>query len=296
MDHDLSMYGFRSFAEMVAAIGKLTQLENSISVAIEKSRIPSSETRKFLKSSSVDQMRNVAVFQFLQNLFQDIGLGTLDVEKVSNFKLLFNVTDSRVTEIYPSTENKATCYITSDALNRFFSEDMGLPSEVSEVECKNDGSDKCRFEVNMQPLAVYQMVLDKLDREMISNIVDGKTFEEAISEKGMDQAEVEYRTKNLDRYHVIEDGRVTEIGMTYHKYGKSLFNEEEEDFPPPWIEYARISNEISDSASFAEALSETTEETHEVIDAEAITSMADEAKTSKSFAELIAKQTKEGEK
>ena len=32
------------------------------------------------------------------------------------------------------------------------------------------------------------------------------------------------------------------------------------------------------------------------LDAEAVTSMADEAKTSKSFAELLAKQAKEGEK
>ena len=53
--------------------------------------------------------------------------------------------------------------------------------------------------------------------------------------------------------------------------------------------------EIASTSSFAEAVSETTDDTAEEVNEKVITSMAEEASTSKSFAELLAKKAKEGE-
>ena len=53
MIQDLTPFGFKSFAEVVAAIGKLTKLETSISAAIDKSKVPANETRKLLKSGKI---------------------------------------------------------------------------------------------------------------------------------------------------------------------------------------------------------------------------------------------------
>ncbi|HEQ78960.1 MAG TPA: hypothetical protein ENN76_01685 [Euryarchaeota archaeon] len=291
----MTPYGFKSFAEVVAGLGKLTQLETAISKAIEQSKVPSQETRKFIKSQTPDQLRNVALFQFMKELFKDIGLGEMDVSRVDNFKLYLSFASSQVCEIYPKQNKKMTCYITSDALSRFFSEDLGLPADVSEIECCNKGSPTCIFEIGLQPLAVYQMVLDSVDRSIISSMIDGKSFDESINEMSLDKSEAEYRHSTLKRYHVIEEERVTEIGKTYHKYGGSLFNEEEDNFPPPWVEYSRIAGEIASTASFAEAVSETTDDSTEEINEKEVTSMTEEAKKSHSFAELIAKKVKEGE-
>ena len=95
----------------------------------------------------------------------------------------------------------------------------------------------------------------------------------------------------MKRYHIVDDGgKVTEIGETYHKYGRKP-DDEEEDFPPPWQDMAEISQVISSSTSFAEAFLETNKEGGQVedIEAEDVVNLTEEAKKSTSFAELISK-------
>ncbi len=295
MNEEVNPYGFNSFAEVVTAIGKLSQLETAISTAIEKSQVPPLETRKLLKTNTVEQARNVALVQFMKNIFKDIGLGNFELVDVGNFRFVFEVTDSPVCELYPQEKNRRTCFITSDALTRFFTDDLSLPAEVKETKCCNAGDEKCVFEVSMQPLAVYQMVLDATDRQLVAKCVEGKKPVEAGHELDLPQDELDYRISNLKKYHVIEDDEVTEIGRTYHNYGRNLFSEDEEDFPPPWVAYSRITREISASSSFAEAVSETTEEDTEEIEDREVKNMAEEAQKSKSFAELISKKVKEGD-
>ncbi|HAR96923.1 MAG TPA: hypothetical protein DCR97_13340 [Deltaproteobacteria bacterium] len=67
----------------------------------------------------------------------------------------------------------------------------------------------------------------------------------------------------------------------------------EEDFQAPWKDMAIISDAISASTSFAEAFTETAngEPLWEVKEKD-IVNLADEAKKSKSFAELLSKQVK----
>ena len=85
---------------------------------------------------------------------------------------------------------------------------------------------------------------------------------------------------------------MTEIGETYHKYGEGMGGEEE-DFLPPWKDMAEISNAISASTSFAEAFTETTNgEKIWDVEEKDIVNLADQAKKSMSFAELLSKQIK----
>ena len=101
----------------------------------------------------------------------------------------------------------------------------------------------------------------------------------------------------LKRFHILDENyQITEIGDTYHKYGEGI-PAQEDDFPPPWRDMAEISSAISASTSFAEAFTETAkEEPLWDVKEDDIVNLADQAKKSASFAELISKQMKDEEK
>ena len=80
---------FESFAEAVVTLEKLTKIETKVAVGIDKSLIPWKESRKLLKSMTPDQISNTSLFQFMQDLFLQIGLGTLQITEVERFKLTF---------------------------------------------------------------------------------------------------------------------------------------------------------------------------------------------------------------
>ena len=85
---------------------------------------------------------------------------------------------------------------------------------------------------------------------------------------------------------------VTEIGSTYYKFAQGL-RALEEDFEPPWKGLAKITSSIAAKNSFAEAMCETINpEPFIKVDSSEIVDLAEEAKKSKSFAELIAKHVK----
>jgi hypothetical protein len=69
---------------------------------------------------------------------------------------------------------------------------------------------------------------------------------------------------------------------------------QDDDFPPPWKDMAEISSAISASTSFAEAFTEAAnEEPLWEVKEEDVVNLAEQAKKSVSFAELIAKQIKD---
>ncbi len=275
-----------------AALGKLTKIESALRAAIESSRVPAVETRKLLKSSSSNQVKNTAVYQFMCNLFEEIGLGKLEITKKENFYMVFQAKDNPVSNLYNDISGKKTCYIISDALADFFVEDLNIPSETTESNCVNEGDEHCVFRVEMQPLAVYRIALDTTDEKIIKHIKDETDVDDILSQLGLIKPEFDYRLDTLKNYHIIRDDlTLTKIGQTYYKYGKSVIDDEDEDFEPPWKTMSMISGKIADSSSFAEALSrgfqeETSEE--EIKDGEVV-NLAKEADKSKSFAQLVSK-------
>jgi len=288
---------FSSFAETIASLGTLTKLESAVSAAIKNSKVPPKETRKFLKCMNVQEAGNTALFQFMQDLFDKVGVGRLILIKNDIFRYDFAIDDSPVCKLYPHVKNKKTCYITSEALASFFTKDLGLPGNAEETACKNAGDDRCEFAISLQPLAVYQLALDDIDKEIINLIIDNMNSENIAESLDMTKDEALYRMSILKRYKILDDNyKLTEIGDTYQKYGEGIGGQEE-DFMPPWKDMAEISNAISASTSFAEAFTETTNgEKIWDVEEKDIVNLAEEAKKSKSFAELLSKQVKSDDK
>jgi predicted hydrocarbon binding protein len=284
---------FSSFAETIASLGTLTKLESAVSTAIKSSRVPAKETRKMLKCMSVQEAGNTSLFQFMRDLFEKVGVGQLELIRNDIFRYDFAIENSPVCKLYPHVKGKKTCYITAESISQFFSKDLGLPGTAEEIACRNAGDKRCEFAVSLQPLAVYQLALDSVDKAIISGVMDGADPGKISESLEMTEDEARFRMNILKRYKILDDEyHITEIGETYHKYGEGMGGEEEE-FQPPWKDMAVISNAISASTSFAEAFTETAskEPLWEVKEKD-IVNLADEAKKSKSFAELLSKQVK----
>jgi predicted hydrocarbon binding protein len=284
---------FGSFAETVASLGTLTKLESAVAAAIKNSRIPPKETRKFLKCMTVQEASNTALFQFMRNLFDRVGLGQLRLIRNDLFRYDFTVDNCPICKLYPNVKDKKTCYITAESIAEFFEKDMGLPGTCEETTCQNAGDEVCGFSVSLQPLAVYQLALDSIDKSIITAVMEGTSVKSMAGRLEMGDEEAMYRLKVLQRYRILDGAyKITEIGETYHKYGEGM-QVEEEDFQPPWKDLAEISSAISASTSFAEAFTETAdEEPLWDVKEEDVVNLADEAKKSASFAELISKYSK----
>ncbi len=281
---------FESFAEGLAVLGKLTKIDSAVRAAVDSSRVPPSEVRKMLKCSTITEISNTPLYQFMTDLFESVGLGQMEIVKADNFRYVFSVPDNPIAKAY-RLKGKKTCYITSDAIEEFFTKDLGLPSEVNETACMNEGAEKCTFTVSIQPLAVYKIALDALDREIIRGLRHSKKPEEISQELDMDIQEMEYRLSVLRNYKIVNrENRVTEVGETYYMYMKNQVSVEE-DFPAPWEDMQKITSAIAASESFAVAFeSAAFKEPMYEVDEEKVVNLSEEAKKSRSFAELLSKQ------
>lgn len=285
---------FDSFAEAVSSLEKLTKIESKIAAGIEGSVVPWKESRKLLKCMNADQASNTSLFQFMQELFAQMGLGTLEILEVNRFHLKFCVKDCEVCKLYHTQDSSKICFITSDAILKFFVKDLDLPCSVEEIRCMKEGNEYCEFAVDLQPLGVYKIALDDTDRALIGEVLNSKFDSKKFAEEmEIEEGEVEYRLQVLKSYHIVdEDHNVTEIGSTYHKFAQGL-RALEEDFDPPWKSLSEITSAIAAKDSFAEAIRETiSPDPFMEVDSSQVVNLAEEAKKSKSFAELIAKYVK----
>jgi predicted hydrocarbon binding protein len=285
---------FETFAEAISSLEKFTKIESKIAVAIDSSRVPWRESRKLLKCMNPAQASNTSLFQFIQTLFLQIGLGKLEILEVGRFQFTFCLRDCEICKLYRAQKSGKICFITSDALLRFFVKDLDLPCSVEETKCIKEGSDFCEFKVDLQPLGVYKIALDAVDGAMIEEIIRSKFNINKFAEDNLiEEGAVEYRLQVLESYQIIDkDRKITEIGSTYQKFAQGL-RALEEDFDPPWKSLQEITSAIAAKDSFAEAMCETLNpEPFLKVDKSEIVNLTEEAKKSKSFAELISKYVK----
>ncbi|UCG68209.1 MAG: hypothetical protein JSV09_10325 [Thermoplasmata archaeon] len=285
---------FESFAEAISTLEKLTKIETRITAVLESSRVPWKESRKLLKCMSSDQISNTPLFQYMQNLFAETGLGKLEILDVGRFQLTFIVNDCGVCALYRTKEMGKVCFITADAILKFFVQDLDLPCSVEETKCTKEGPDYCEFKTDLQPLGVYKIALDDIDRALIGSLLSKEFDIKKLAEANeIMEEEVSYRLKVLESYQIVDaNNNVTEIGSTYYKFAQGL-RALEEDFDPPWKGLSEITSAIAAKNSFAEAMCETINpEPFIKVNGSEVVNLAEEAKKSKSFAELIAKHVK----
>lgn len=242
------------FAEAFSTFGKITELESSIPRLICASRVPARETRKLLRCRNPYEASNVPVFQFMRNLFNQIGF-ELSIIQIRPFMIIFRIKPP----IYESpTKQKKTCYTTAEAIFRFMAKDLGLKCEVEELRCINEGELYCDFRCSLDFISVCNVALDEHDKRLLDMISKG-TGPDELLKKGYDENEdaLKFRLDILKDYNLIDDDlKLTEKGKEFHDF---LVDNprKEEDFKPPWEGAKDISSTTSMASSFAEALKET---------------------------------------
>jgi predicted hydrocarbon binding protein len=288
----------KSFAEMMNNFNKLTEMESRIEAAIENSKVPWQETRKFLKGLDLNQVLNTPLAQFISDLFSEIGLGNLELSDKNNYRFIYRIKNCPVCGLFKDVHDKHVCQPTADAICRFFSENMGLDGEVKETKCVNTEDEYCEFRMDLQPFAVLEKALDRTDIDILNLVNDNGSSMEVpgISDKlELDEDEVRARLTLLQYYEILDaNNHITQVGKTFYDYRKSNPFEEEEAFDPPWKSMTELTSTIAATQSFAEALvvlSEEEELPWESDDSELI-DIRERAKDKASFAELLLSEVK----
>jgi len=288
----------RGFAELMNNFNKLTEMESKIEAAIENAKVPWIETRKFLKGITLSQVLNTPLAQFIQDLFKEIGLGELKLSEKGNFRYIYRVRDSPICDLFKDIPDKKVCQPTTDAITRFFAEDLGLEGEVQETRCKNIGDEYCEFKMELQPFSVLEKALDKTDFILLKELIESEAIDlSKITENlQLDEDELRTRLTFLQYYELLnEDYRLSKVGETFYRYRSDTPFEEEKYFDPPWKTMAELTSTIAATQSFAEALvvvSEGEQLPWDVDEAELV-DIKERAKDKASFAELFSAEAKE---
>jgi predicted hydrocarbon binding protein len=296
--------GGKGFASVMSDFVKLTEMENKISAAIDNSKVPWIETRKYLKGENVNEIINTPLGQFIQDLFREMGLGDLELTNFDSFEYTFTVKDCPVCKMFKDVVDKKVCNPTVDALYRFFSQNLQIECEVKESKCSNAGGEVCEFKVILQPLQVYKIALDNNDIKILDQIKevgleDYKSFIKSLEDKsGLARAEVEFRIQNLQQYEILDNNfNLTPVGETYYTFIQSNPLGDEDSFDPPWKEMSKLTSTIAATRSFAEAFVVVAdeEELPWMVDDKEIIDLKDRAKDKSSFAQLLKQELKDDE-
>ena len=293
-----SMAGGGGFAQSMGAFGALLNIQQKISERFPLSKVPWNETRKYLKASTIEHIKSTPLYQFHTKFFNEIGLGSMQLISYAPMHYIFAVPNNPVCNCYPALNNQKVCVATTDALHRFFTEDLELDCSVEEIECIKNGDAVCKFKVSLQPISAYQVMLDEQDKMILSGI-----------RPPVDDAELIERVKVLTIYKLLDNGKLSDIGSAYMQFASTM-QSEEKVFDPPWKKAEELSSIASSHSTFGSAFGEMVQKVQADQPASVpLTSPAaqnlqpetsakiqekvqQEAKGSDSFAELMAKMKK----
>jgi hypothetical protein len=279
-----------SFGQSMGAFGAMLKLQQNISDRFPKVKVPWSGTRDFLKASTIEMIRSTSLYRFHMDFFREIGLGNMQLISYAPMHYIYAVPNNPVCNFYPALNNQKVCVATTDALHRFFREDLELECTVEEIECIKNGNDVCKFKVDLQPISAYQVMLDDHDKMILSGI-----------RPPVDDNELKDRVRALTVYKLLESGRLSEIGNAYMQFASSM-KVEEKIFDPPWKLKEELSSIADSHSTFGGAfgaMAKTVQAqqsdkpvTPEPVVSEETKQLQEEAKKTDSFAELLAKMKK----
>ncbi|MEK6851100.1 MAG: hypothetical protein AABY30_01035 [Candidatus Thermoplasmatota archaeon] len=243
----------RSFAELVAALNRLNGLEAALATAIARARVPLPEVRQLLRAQTPAQAENAPAFQFMREVFSQVGI-PLDLESVGPFALTFAVDASPYARLFAADAPRRTCGFVSEALSRFLGTSVGLPADVDEVACRNEGAPRCRFGVALDPVAASARALDASDWRLFEALSSGVPPSKAAQDLGLGDDERDYRMEVLISHGLVRsDGGLLPNGGALAAAGPVPAEDPRE---PPWRDVSRLTEAIAFAASAAEALVE----------------------------------------
>lgn len=282
-----------SFAQSMGAFGTLLKVQQNICERFPGSRVPWNETRRFLKCFTIDAIRSNPLYRFHMRLFNEIGLGSMQLISYAPMNYIFAVANNPICNCYPALNNQKVCVATTDALHRFFKEELELECSVEEIECIKNGNPVCKFRVALQPISAYQIMLDEADKMILSGI-----------RPPVDQNELVERVKVLTVYKLLDNGRLSEIGNAYMQFAGNM-NARERAFDPPWRTQEEIAAVAAKHSTFGAAFGEMAQKLQNAQTGQAQSpekagtvkdpQLQEEAKKADSFAELMAKMKKNKE-
>lgn len=284
--------GSGGFAQTMGAFGEMLKIQENISNLFPTSRVPWNETRKFLKASTIESITATQLYKFHMDLFKKTSLGNMQLVAYAPMHYIYAVPGCPVCNLYPALNNQKVCVATTDALYRFFTEELELACKVEEIECVKDGGQVCRFKVDLQPISAYQIMLDGYDKMILSGQCPSD----------IDEAELRIRVEILTAYKLLENGKLSEIGSSYMQYAGNL-HVEEKVFDPPWKTAEKLDEVVEKGGTFEavirdltrKAVSEsapTIEVPQKTAETENVGRVKEESKSSDSFAKLLAKMNK----
>jgi len=282
-----------SFAQSMGAFGTLLKVQQNISERFPKSKVPWNETRKFLKCFTIDAIRSNSLHKFHMKLFNESGLGSMQLISYAPMNYIFAVPNNPICNCYPALNNQKVCVATTDALHRFFTEELELECSVEETECIKNGDPVCKFKVALQPISAYQIMLDEQDKMILSGV-----------RPPVDQNELIERVKALTVYKLLDNGKLSEIGNAYMQFAGNM-KAQEKIFDPPWKKEEEIAAVASKHSTFGSAFGEMAQKIQDTPKEKAPPAkstakeenpkLQEEAKKTDSFAELMAKMKKNQE-
>ncbi|WP_319507286.1 hypothetical protein [uncultured Methanolobus sp.] len=279
-----------SFGQSMGAFGAMLKLQQNISDRFPKAKVPWSGTREFLKASTIEMIRSTSLYRFHMDFFREIGLGNMQLISYAPMHYIYAVPNNPVCNFYPALNNQKVCVATTDALHRFFREELELECTVEEIECIKNGNEVCKFKVDVQPISAYQVMLDGYDKMILSGV-----------RPPVDENDLRDRVRALTVYKLLENGRLSEIGNAYMQFASSM-KVEEKIFDPPWKLKEELSSIADTHSTFGGAfgaMAKTVQEqqsdkpvTPAPVVSEETKQLQEEAKKTDSFAELLAKMKK----
>lgn len=275
---------FEGFAQAIAALKKLNQLESDIATIISSCRVPLKEARKFLRCTTPEQVANISLFQYMKALFMQLGID-IEVSEIKPYTYYFLVKESAISDLYSGTKGR-TCHLVCEAIARFFNRDLNLSVSVEEITCVNAGDEVCQFETTVNKQDYCMMALSDEEKYILQELGRSKGRSKNRDFSGIPAKELEFRISLFRELELVDDDdRPTELGLR----SSSRFVEEEE-FDTPWKDMGEVSTAISSAVSFAEAshlsLLKETRKTHHG----GKPPDRKEVRGYKSFAELLARQ------
>jgi hypothetical protein len=279
-----------SFGQSMGAFGAMLKLQQNISDRFPRAKVPWSGTREFLKASTIEMIRSTSLYRFHMDFFREIGLGNMQLISYAPMHYIYAVPNNPVCNFYPALNNQKVCVATTDALHRFFREELELECTVEEIECIKNGNEVCKFKVDLQPISAYQVMLDGYDKMILSGV-----------RPPVDENDLRDRVRALTVYKLLENGRLSEIGNAYMQFASSM-KVEEKIFDPPWKLKEELSSIADTHSTFGGAfgaMAKTVQEqqsckpvTPAPVVSEETKQLQEEAKKTDSFAELLAKMKK----
>ncbi len=273
----------RSFAQVVAVLQRLNDLDAAVANAIATSQVPPSEVRLLLRAESPIPAGNAPAFQFMRQIFAQVGL-PLTVEALGRFSLTFGLESTPYAHLFAGDRPAKTCAFVSEALSRFLAADLGLPAEVEEVACRNAEDPRCLFVAALDPLAVRTTVLDAVDWSLLRRLGSKGDLAESLM---LSQDEFDFRMERLAGY-----GLATAEAKRTPEGDDALFQgPAAEEFETPWRKVTELTEAIADAQSFAEAVAYVApKEPRGETSADAETAIL--AAECHSFAELLARSSR----